>query len=487
MKKKLLIVFLSLLLVSGFNGYLKASENFPVEKYFYLTNQISGENAYNSVKTLTCDEFEGRLSGSKGFYRSAYWIVDKMREIGLKPGLKKENGYLQEFGINKSLFRSNDIPNSSNDGIIISVNVIGYLQAINENSDDTVLIVAHFDHLGKHPMYNTIYRGANDNASGVSCLLEIARVLSNNNFFPSVNFVFIAFSGEEEGLIGSKFYVKNPVFPLNNIKAVINLDMVGSGAGDLTYGIGSTSSSLLDEYLSTCAKALNIRIRFDSDLTKPNSDHYPFAQSGIPYIFFLKDDPTHIGHYHTTRDTIETIDPKNLEDASKLSLLITSSFSQSSLFIFDDDLYKEKVFDHPRILLKGEGVYFRENFISMYLNKSRLFTDLSNNFEYLYKINTGENIANIDFGYNKLLSNKKIIIKADIDDNLKCDFDYDYDVDLDDMISLSKRYGKRVKITGPESIFDLDNNHIIDQKDIDIFSHYLGYTSNKKQLPAIRN
>ena len=91
MKRKLLIVFLSFLLVIGSSSYVRASDDYLVEKYLTLSNQASGENAYNTVKILTSDEFEGRLSGTEGSSKAARWISDQMKQIGLKPGIIKEN------------------------------------------------------------------------------------------------------------------------------------------------------------------------------------------------------------------------------------------------------------------------------------------------------------------------------------------------------------------------------------------------------------
>jgi len=480
MKRKLLILLITSLFLIGLGGNVYSSENLPIQKYFYLTDQISGEEALESIKVLTCDEFEGRLSGSEGCYLAAKWIAERMKKLGLKPGIKKENSYFQEFEMPENLIQAKNLFDSVNEAKKRkSVNVIGYLQATDENSEDSILMVAHFDHLGKHPMYKTVYRGANDNASGVSCILEIARVLSNKNFFPSLNIVFIAFSGEEQGLLGSKYYTSNPIFPINKIKAVINLDMVGAGKGVLLYGTNAFLSPYLNKYLKICAEALEIKISSDFKLAGPLSDHYPFRKLGVPFIFFFRDDPTRIGHYHSPKDTIETIDPKNLMEVSKLTLLITSSFSKSSLFIFDENSLKEKLYVHPKIVLKGEGIYFRENLISIYIENSRFITDSSHNFEYLYRINSGENTLSLDITYCKrLLLNLKVTIKADIDDNLKCDFDYDCDVDLDDLIAMSKKYGKRVKTNSYEALFDLDQNRIIDEKDLEIFSNYFGYISS---------
>ncbi len=107
-------------------------------------------------------------------------------------------------------------------------NVIGYIPA-QKPTTKSFLFTAHYDHLGQDLVNGEIFAGANDNASGVSVILEVARVLQQYHTSADYHIVFIAFSGEEEGLLGSKWYVDHPMFPLNDIVGVINLDMVGVG------------------------------------------------------------------------------------------------------------------------------------------------------------------------------------------------------------------------------------------------------------------
>jgi len=171
-------------------------------------------------------------------------------------------------------------------------NVIGY---IDNGALNTAVIGAHFDHLGYgedgNSMLQTgehlIYNGADDNASGTAALIELARLLKNSKLNKS-NYLFIAFSGEELGLFGSKYFVENPTISLTNINYMINMDMVGR-LNDSTkvliiggYGTSPEWSSLI----TTKSKKPAFVIKIDSSGTGP-SDHTSFYNKNIPVLFFF--------------------------------------------------------------------------------------------------------------------------------------------------------------------------------------------------------
>ncbi len=112
-------------------------------------------------------------------------------------------------------------------------NVIGILPGEGPHADETVVVGAHYDHLGLggegsfFPDKHEIHNGADDNASGTSALIEVARRLAGRDKKPARRVVFIAFTGEERGLIGSAYYCRHPVFPLDKTVAMLNMDMVG--------------------------------------------------------------------------------------------------------------------------------------------------------------------------------------------------------------------------------------------------------------------
>jgi aminopeptidase YwaD len=171
-------------------------------------------------------------------------------------------------------------------------NVVGY---IDNNAGNTVILGAHFDHLGYgedgSSMLRTgehlIHNGADDNASGTAALIELARMLKNSKI-KNVNFLFIAFSGEELGLFGSKYFVENPTIDLRTVNYMINMDMVGrfnDSVHALTVGGYGTSPAWANVINANNKKSIFV-IKIDSSGTGP-SDHTSFYRKDIPVLFFF--------------------------------------------------------------------------------------------------------------------------------------------------------------------------------------------------------
>ena len=175
-------------------------------------------------------------------------------------------------------------------------NVIGY---INNGAATTVVLGAHYDHLGFGEDGNSILRtagkqihnGADDNASGTAALLELARALKSSRYKQN-NYLFIAFSGEELGLYGSKYFVENPTIDLKSVSYMINMDMVGrlnDSSKTITIGGYGTSPVWGELYNATGKNKLyntNLQYRFDSSGTGP-SDHTSFYNKGVPVLFYF--------------------------------------------------------------------------------------------------------------------------------------------------------------------------------------------------------
>ncbi|GAB4093366.1 M20/M25/M40 family metallo-hydrolase [Flaviaesturariibacter terrae] len=175
-------------------------------------------------------------------------------------------------------------------------NVIGY---IDNGAPNTIVLGAHFDHLGHGEDGNSLYRGdsvrihrgADDNASGTAALIELARLLKASKY-KNNNYLFIAFSGEELGLFGSKYFVEHPTVDLKSVNYMINLDMVGrlnDSSHLLQVGGYGTSPTWGELYSLTGKKALTgsgLAYRFDSSGTGP-SDHTSFYRKDIPVLFFF--------------------------------------------------------------------------------------------------------------------------------------------------------------------------------------------------------
>ena len=209
---------------------------------------------------------------------------------------------------------------------IVSNNIAGYFPGNDPFiGHETIVISAHYDHVGKNAD-GKIYYGADDNGSGTSALMEIAEAITRNNHAPKRGFLFLAVSGEERGLLGSKYYVKSPLVPLANTVADLNIDMIGRNASDSVYIIGSNMISQdlheINEYAANQIDNMFLNYRYNSkddpERYYYRSDHYNFAQFGIPIIFYfagIHDD------YHKPTDTIEKIDSQKLEKVSRLVYL----------------------------------------------------------------------------------------------------------------------------------------------------------------------
>lgn len=179
-------------------------------------------------------------------------------------------------------------------------NVIAYVPA-KKKSKKYFVFSAHYDHLGQMGR-EAYFPGGNDNASGTALLLEMARYYVKN---PSnVNVVFMAFAGEEVGLLGSKYYTENPVFPLKDIQFLFNLDIMGSGE----EGVTVVNATLFPEQFEVL-KSINEKQQFLPKVASrgpaANSDHYFFTQKGVPAFFMYTMGPNK--HYHDVYDTYEEL------------------------------------------------------------------------------------------------------------------------------------------------------------------------------------
>lgn len=203
-----------------------------------------------------------------------------------------------------------------------SSNVVGYLEGT-DKKDELVIITAHYDHVGIRK--EEIYNGADDDGSGTSTVLELAEAFSlaaQNGYRPRRSMLFMTVSGEEIGLVGSEFYVENPLFPLENTVADLNIDMIGRTDPDYeksefkdqyVYVIGADklSSELHAMHEEVNNKYANIKLDYRyNDEKDPNryyyrSDHYNFAKKNIPIIFYFTG--TH-ADYHKPTDTVEKIE-----------------------------------------------------------------------------------------------------------------------------------------------------------------------------------
>lgn len=253
---------------------------------FLLTPKLFAQTAKNikkHIEYLASDKLEGRGTGTEGGIKTAQYLVKQFQKIGLKP-YGDAGTFLQEFPAKKGL-----PPNIS---YVQATNVVGFLD---NGSDKTIVIGAHYDHLGKGDQgssleansVGSIHNGADDNASGTAGLIELATYYAKNKIKEKHNFLFVGFSGEELGLIGSKYYADNATIDLKSVNCMINMDMIGRYRDDkgLTIG-GWGTSSFWGKEIPQLAQNQSVKYNVDSAGIGP-SDHTSFYLKNLPVLFFF--------------------------------------------------------------------------------------------------------------------------------------------------------------------------------------------------------
>jgi len=261
---------------------------------------------------LCSDDLQGRETGTPGEAKAAAYLAQKMQETGLAPIKVGGFGGVTPFHYRWTYYgglggrwmggaEANDVV-----GVVPGQDpVLG---------GEYVFITAHFDHLGNQD--GTLYRGADDNASGTAGLLEVMRLLKDAN--PRRTLVFLGVSGEEEGLLGSEAFLADSPLPITAIKADINMDMIGRGRkGELHVMPARREGyvTTLTAEARSLAEAHGITLSAGIEDYWQDSDHYSFAQRSIPSICF--NTGLH-ADYHQPTDTPDKIDYNRLTTVVKI-------------------------------------------------------------------------------------------------------------------------------------------------------------------------
>ena len=204
-------------------------------------------------------------------------------------------------------------------------NVIAYLPGVGPRADEYVIVGAHYDHLGRggfgslSPKSREIHSGADDNGSGTAAVIELAQeyaARARAGQFPLRSIVFMAFTAEEEGLIGSAHFVSHPPLPLDKVVAMLNLDMVGRMRDETLYVGGAGTAASLEKILTEADRNSPIQIKDIGKGGRGPSDHMSFAMKKIPVLFFFTG--LH-GDYHRPTDKIEKINFNGMAQIVDLS------------------------------------------------------------------------------------------------------------------------------------------------------------------------
>jgi hypothetical protein len=280
-------------------------------------NTITLEELKENLYTLASDEYEGRNTGEEGQKKAAEFLKKHYVLNGISSPITTTN-YFQV--VPESFLPS---------GVHTSENVVAFIKG-SEIPEEIIVVSAHYDHLGTNG--NEIFNGADDDASGTVAVLEIAeafQLAANNGHGPRRSILFLNLTAEEKGLYGSKWYVENPLFPIQNHIANLNIDMIGrvdeahTNNPNFVYLIGSDKLSTELHNLSEEVNKKYVQLDLDytyNDENDPNrfyyrSDHYNFAKNNIPIIFYFNG--VH-EDYHKATDTAEKINYEILTKRTKL-------------------------------------------------------------------------------------------------------------------------------------------------------------------------
>jgi hypothetical protein len=274
-----------------------------------LTRGLAGSIA--TVRYLADEALEGRLAGSPGERCAGEYIAERFRALGLQPA-GAEGSYFQDVPLASVV--NPHAPGGT------GRNVAALLQGSDpERLGEIVVIGAHYDHLGRgafgslEPDHRgAIHSGADDNASGVAAMLRAAELLTQQR--PGRSILFLAFTGEEAGLLGSAHFVRNATVPVSGMRAMLNMDMVGRlGAGPLIiYGVDTAAE--WRAVLEAEASRLELDLALRGEGYGP-SDHTSFYIQDVPVLHFFTN--TH-SDYHRPSDSWDRIDAPGLERVARL-------------------------------------------------------------------------------------------------------------------------------------------------------------------------
>ncbi len=292
-----------------------------IQKY---SNTITAAELKKHLDFIASNEMEGRQTGSEGQKKAGVYMVNQYKSDKI-PYPTGASNYFQSIPASSL--------NKRNAAIQDSENIWAFIEG-SEKPDEIIIISAHYDHIGTKD--GKIFNGADDDASGTVALMEMAQafaIAKKDGHGPKRSILFLHMTGEEHGLLGSKYYVEHPLFPLANTVADINIDMIGRrdllhpDTNNYIYVIGANRlSTELDEVVTKMNQNyvnLDLDYRFNA-ADEPNryyfrSDHYNFAKNGIPSVFFFNG--VH-EDYHKHTDTPEKIEFDALQKRAQLAFVI---------------------------------------------------------------------------------------------------------------------------------------------------------------------
>jgi hypothetical protein len=285
----------------------------------------------DDIKFLTDDRLQGRATGSPGADSAAAYLARRFSEVGLQPAA---GGWFQSFTVG----RDAPVARQGKSGGVVGKNVIGIVPGRDPVlQNQTVVLGAHYDHLGlggfgslDPDSTGLVHNGADDNASGVAGLIQVAARLAAVP--PARTVVFIAFSGEELGLLGSAYYVKEPIYPLAGTLAMVNVDMVGRLRNGRLIVYGARSAKEFPSLLDSLNWYAGFDLLAQGDGYGP-SDQSSFYAAKRPVLHLFTD--LH-EDYHRTTDDWQRVNLDGLKRVADFTLaLVTALANRPRPLTFD--------------------------------------------------------------------------------------------------------------------------------------------------------
>ncbi len=285
---------------------------------------VPPEQILTDIQYLADEAQEGRGLGTAGLDASAAYIANRFGQVGLQP--VDDGGYLQEFVLDSTA------PALVHSGIGAEEvkNVVGIIPGRGALANQAVVIGAHYDHLGlggssslDPDSTGVVHNGADDNASGTAAIIEVARLLAERSAADQRTIVFVAFTGEETGLLGSDYYVKNPVVSNDSTFAMINFDMVGRLRENTLIAIGTGSATEMPMLLDSVNAESQFELATQED-PWGRSDHSSFYGASMPVVHLFTDSHE---DYHRPTDDIEKLDLDGVVRISEYAADLTWAFA----------------------------------------------------------------------------------------------------------------------------------------------------------------
>ncbi|TNE49795.1 MAG: M20/M25/M40 family metallo-hydrolase [Bacteroidetes bacterium] len=304
---------------------------------------ISANHLHTDVAYLASDQLQGRGAGTKSERKAAKYLAREFKKAGLAP-MGTNGSYFHQFEFKKPSDPHGNV--AANAPTLKSRNVAAYLD---NGAPYTIVIGAHYDHLGLGHDHNSrdvnpvgkVHNGADDNASGTAGVLELARYFANNGIKEQHNFLFLCFSGEELGLIGSKKYTESPTIDLTKVSFMLNMDMIGRLNDEKRMVVGGVGTS------PTFVPLLNgmetgLTIKQDSAGIGP-SDHTSFYLKNIPVLFFFTGQHE---DYHKPSDDVEKVNFDGQKEILEFAVQLIGKLDQEPKLTFQETKAKKE--DTPR-------------------------------------------------------------------------------------------------------------------------------------------